>query len=86
METKHGLPEQVIFCKRCVMSNQRPASSPEFKKEGSTPTRVSGFDDEGVCDACRYAEFKKTLDWDDRERQPIELCDRHRRDDGRYDV
>jgi N-acetyl sugar amidotransferase len=86
LETKHGLPEKVIFCKRCVMSNQRPASSPEFKKEGSTPTRVSGFDDEGVCDACRYAEFKKTLDWEDRERQLIELCDRHRRDDGRYDV
>ena len=26
-----GLPEQVVFCKRCVISNQRPNSTVEFK-------------------------------------------------------
>ena len=26
-----GLPEQVLFCKRCVISNQRPSSTVEFK-------------------------------------------------------
>ena len=25
-KTKYGLPEKVIFCKRCVMSNQKPNS------------------------------------------------------------
>ena len=64
-EVKWGLPEQVIFCKRCVMSNQRPASSPEFRKDANSPTRTSTFGADGVCDACRYAEFKKTIDWDD---------------------
>lgn len=86
METKHGLPERVVFCKRCVMSNQRPASSPEFRKVSSTPTRVSGFGDDGVCHACHYAEFKRSIDWDERERQLRELCDRHRSGDERYDV
>ena len=34
MNKKHqtkGLPEKVIFCKKCVISNQRPSSSIEFK-------------------------------------------------------
>lgn len=84
--TKWGLPEEVLFCKRCVMSNQRPASSPEFRKDRSAPTRVSGFGKDGVCDACRYAEFKATIDWEAREAELRELCDRHRRSDGRYDV
>ena len=84
--TKWGLPEKVIFCKRCVMSNQRPASAPEFRKDSEMPVVTSSFGDDGICDACRYAEFKKTIDLDDRDRQLRELCDRHRRDDGRYDV
>ena len=30
----YGLPEKVIFCKKCVMSNQRPSSVIEFKNKG----------------------------------------------------
>ena len=44
------------------------------------------FDEEGVCDACRYTEQKKTgIDWVEREKELEELCDRHRRSDGSYD-
>ena len=28
-----GLPEKVIFCKKCVISNQRPSSTVEFKSK-----------------------------------------------------
>ena len=31
MKTLYGLPQEVFFCKKCVMSNQRPTSSIEFK-------------------------------------------------------
>ena len=31
LETYYGLPAEVTFCKKCVMSNQRPASTVEFK-------------------------------------------------------
>ena len=31
MNTLFNLPKKVIFCKKCLMSNQRPASIPEFK-------------------------------------------------------
>ena len=27
----YGLPEKVIFCKKCTISNQRPSSVVEFK-------------------------------------------------------
>ena len=31
MKSYFNLPENVIFCKKCVLSNQRPSSIPEFK-------------------------------------------------------
>ena len=43
------------------------------------------FDDEGVCSACRYEEVKHNIDWEKRKKQLIDLCDKHRRSDGRYD-
>ena len=85
MKVLYGLPEDVIFCKRCVMSNPRPATSPEFRKKDSRiPT--SAFGEDGICDACRYYEQKALIDWDDRDRQLRELCDKYRRSDGSYDV
>ncbi|MDC1447504.1 N-acetyl sugar amidotransferase [Candidatus Thioglobus sp.] len=85
MNTKHGLPEKVIFCKRCLMSNQRPSSSPELRKT-SSDIKTAGFSDDGICDACNYYDFKKKMDWEDREKQLKDLCDKFRRNDGRYDV
>ena len=29
-ETRYGLPEKVLYCKKCVISNQRPNSTIEF--------------------------------------------------------
>ena len=66
-----GLPETIEFCDRCVVSNQRP--------------RVH-FDD-GVCGACKFTDIKnEEIDWDEREAELRQLCDEHRREDGRYDV
>jgi N-acetyl sugar amidotransferase len=85
MEVKHGLPEKVIFCKRCVISNQRPNTSPEYRKKDSK-IKTIGFGEDGICDTCRYYELKKKIDWKEREKQLLELLDRHRRNDGRFDV
>ena len=88
-ETKnalYGLPEKVVFCKRCVMSNQRPASMPEFLH---TPDRRGAkymqIDKEGICDACRFADQKEKIDWAQREKELVKLLERHRRDNGQYD-
>ncbi|MCX5842750.1 MAG: N-acetyl sugar amidotransferase, partial [Deltaproteobacteria bacterium] len=65
------LPKEVKFCTRCVMSNQRP--------------RIT-FDEEGVCSACRFAEYKQTVDWEKRKQELWELCDKYRSKDGSFDV
>jgi N-acetyl sugar amidotransferase len=64
-------PKEVKFCKKCVVSNQRP--------------RIT-FDENGVCSACNYAYLKRNvIDWDEREQMLLELLDKHRSKDGSYD-
>src|SRR4051812_3347689 len=84
-ETYFGLPEKVIFCTKCVMSNQRPTSTVEFKHTKDSKKNTMGFDDNGVCDACRTNEQKNQINWDEREKQLVELLAKHRRTDGSYD-
>jgi len=85
LEAKYGLPQKVVFCKRCVMSNQRPASTQEFKHSQKTKHVTLNIDDEGICDACKYAEKKESIDWNIREQQLLKLLEKYRRNDGYYD-
>lgn len=85
MHTKYGLPQEILFCKKCVISNQRPNSSIEHKSQSTTPKQTIAFDVNGVCDACNVAEKKSKVDWELREQELVELCNRYRRSDGGYD-
>lgn len=85
LEAKYGLPEKVVFCKRCVMSNQKPVSSVEFKHSTAHKHRGLYIDEDGICDACRFAEQKEAIDWKAREAEMLKLLDKHRRNDGHYD-
>jgi N-acetyl sugar amidotransferase len=85
LEVKYGLPSEIRFCKKCVMSNQRPISAPEFKHSANSNKRTINFDKEGVCDACRYSESKQNIQWAKRENELLQLLDKHRRNDGHYD-
>jgi N-acetyl sugar amidotransferase len=87
LETKWNLPSQVKFCTRCVFSNQRPLSTNEYAHTSSSAKDVLPFDQEGVCLACRQMDrVFDEIDWTPREQELKELLERHRRDDGRYDV
>ena len=69
---QYNLPEQVKFCKKCTVSNQRP--------------RIS-FDEQGICSACNFADYKKSkIDWVMREKELIDLCNRFRKNNGEFDV
>mgnify|MGYP000276825702 FL=1 len=84
--TKYGLPPKVKFCSRCVISNQRPNSAVEYANLPGDKKKTIQFDNSGVCDACKFAEIKKNgIDWIERERELVELCNKHRRSDGSYD-
>ena len=81
----YGLPAEVRFCIRCVISNQRPSSVVEFHNRPAQKKPTIAFDDEGVCSACRYAERKARIDWREREEELVDLCSRHRSRAGAYD-
>ncbi|GAB7027933.1 N-acetyl sugar amidotransferase [Geotalea toluenoxydans] len=86
LEAKYGLPNEVKFCKKCVISNQRPNSAVEYEHTKASKKQTINFDENGVCDACKVTEQKKgTIDWNERERELKELCDRYRSKDGSYD-
>lgn len=68
----YNLPKEVKYCKKCTISNQRP--------------RIK-FDEDGVCSACNFAKYKKKeFDWDQREKELLKLLDKHRSNNGDYDV
>lgn len=84
--TKYGLPAEVKFCKRCVISNQRPNSAVEFKHTAASRKATIHFDEDGVCDACHVTHEKHhEVDWQEREHRLAELCDRFRSRTGAYD-
>ena len=86
MTALYGLPETVRWCVKCVMSNQRPSSEIEHKHTIATKKRTLNIDDEGVCDACRVAEAKQSIDWVARETQLFMLLDKYRSKTGAHDV
>jgi N-acetyl sugar amidotransferase len=68
----YNLPLTVKFCTKCTISNQRP--------------RIT-FDEFGICSACNFADYKKMkIDWESREQELIDLCNKHRKKDGGFDV
>ena len=84
-ETKYGLPKEVKFCVSCVISNQRPNSAIETSHTPDSKKDTITFDKENVCDACKTAQTKTAIDWQKREEELIELCNKYRRNDGKYD-
>ena len=79
-----GLPEDVVFCSKCVMSNQRPRSVVEFKNSSNQKSGLNIDVNSSRCDACNYNETKKKIDWEKRESELTELLDKYRKTNG-YD-
>jgi N-acetyl sugar amidotransferase len=79
-----GLPENVEFCKNCVISNQKPYSAIEFKSKNSSNKGGILFDEKNVCSACNFKIVKARINWEEREKKLLTLLDRHRKSSG-YD-
>jgi len=80
----YGLPDEVEYCKTCLMSNQRPNMCSEHNNEGQKKSGI--FFKDGICDACRFKDIKEEVDWDERESQLVNLLDKYRSQNGSYDV
>jgi len=59
LQAKYGLPQEVKFCKSCVISNQRPNSAIEYSHTKQSKKATIHFDENGICDACNFAEKKE---------------------------
>ena len=85
ISTLYGLPKKIKYCKKCVISNQRPCTTIEFKNTGKDAKDTIDFSSDGICDACRVRELKTEINWKEREEELRDLCDQFRRHDGKYD-
>ena len=87
MKVKFNLPKNVIFCKNCVMSNQRPSSIPEFyhtkNRKGANYLNIDPKT--GWCSACLQNKKKQNINWSTREKELEKLLSKFRKDNGEYD-
>ena len=72
------MPEEVLFCKRCVISNQKPNTIVEYNQGTNKKRDGISFNKDGICSACEYAEEKK-IDWNEREIKLEELLSKFRK-------
>ena len=80
----YGLPNEVRFCKKCVISNQRPNSVVEFRNSDNMKTGIE-FDKNGVCAACNFSNKKKDqVNWAKREKELLKILEKYRKKNG-YD-
>lgn len=85
LDTFYGLPQDIEFCSSCVISNQRPNSTQEFKHNAKSKKTTIAFNEGNICDACKVKDQKAAIDWDLRRKELEELCNKYRKDDGSYD-
>ena len=52
--------KDIIFCKKCVESNQRFIGSIQHSDTKNSVRQRTNFED-GICGACKYFEEKKKL-------------------------
>ena len=83
----NGLPLEIKFCTKCNLSNQQPTNTNEYFHTIATKQNTVEFDENGVCAACNFNALKwnNVIDWDEREKKLLELCNKHRSKKGDYD-
>ena len=75
---------ELLYCKKCVISNYRPSSVVEFENKPSDEKPYINFKN-GVCSACIFKEIKEQIDWDSRKQELEVLCDKYRSKNHSYD-
>jgi N-acetyl sugar amidotransferase len=85
-EAYFGLPNQLKYCSRCVISNQRPRSTVEFLSSREEVKSTIEFDVDDVCEACKFSDTKDLeIDWGQRENELQKLVSSAKKSGG-YDV
>lgn len=80
-----GLPKKIKFCKKTLISNQRPSSEIEFKHNKKTKKKTLFIDKNFISDTWKYSRLKKKINYKEREIKLLKLLDKHRKNNGDYD-
>ena len=81
----YGLPKKVVFCKKTLISNQKPTSSIEFNHNMKSKKKTLLIDKNQISDSWKYSRIKKKINFKKRERELFKLLDRHRSNNRNYD-
>ena len=83
----YGLPSEIKYCIKCNISNQQPTTTNEYYHTKESVFTTIEFDSDGVCSACNFNKKKwdYTINWKDREKELVDLCNKYRKKDGSYD-
>ena len=84
-KTYYGLPSRVIFCKKTLLSNQRPNSTIEFKHTIKSKKKTFYINKNKISDTWKFSRIKKKINFKDRETKLLKLLDKHRGKYGKYD-
>ena len=86
MKSLFGLPEKVIHCQNCLMTNQKPFSINETKNKVGSGKQGLHIHSNGLCSACHYAKSKNTsIDWNEREKLLSKMLQKYKKDGSNYD-
>ncbi len=85
LKTLYGLPRKVIFCKKTLISNQRPVSAVEFLHKKKSRKKTLNIDRNGISDSWKYSRLKKKINFKIREKQLLNLLEKHRGKYGEFD-
>ena len=61
LKTLFGLPSKVVFCKKTLISNQRPTSAIEFLHNKKTKKKTLNIDKNGISDSWKYSQLKRKI-------------------------
>jgi len=81
----YGLPRKVIFCKKTLISNQKPTSSIEFNHNLKSKKKTLFIDKNQISDSWKYSRIKKKINYKKREKELLNLLERHRSNNKNYD-
>ncbi len=85
LRTYFGLPKKIIFCKKSLISNQRPNSSIEFNHNKKSKKKTLAIDKHGISDSWKYSRIKLKIDYGDRKKKLLKLLEKHRGKHGEFD-
>ena len=85
MKSYYGLPKKVKFCKKTLISNQRPNSTVEFKNKINSKKKTIKFDKNSISETWKYSLIKNKINYKQRESELLRLLDKHRGKHGKYD-